>query len=374
VTALRETPLADTHRRLGARMVEFAGFAMPVQYSSILEEHAAVRECAGLFDVSHMGQIHLSGPGAVASAERLVTRPVHDLRPGRVRYALMCNNEGGVVDDVTVYRLAEDALFLCVNASNIEKDYRWVVRHAGDGADVRNRSDETALIALQGPASAAVLKPLTPLDLSALRRFRCQESEVAGAPALVSRTGYTGSDGFELYVDAARAAALFGALLEAGGPLGLKPAGLGARDTLRLEAALPLYGHELDDTTSPLEAGLDRFVALENGGFLGAEAIARRRAAGHPRQLVGFELEERGIARSDYPIEHEGERVGRVTSGGPSPTLGKSIGLGYVPPSLAVIDTRFEIAIRGRTARARVVETPFVRTVDRARPQSGARA
>ncbi|UCE87171.1 MAG: glycine cleavage system aminomethyltransferase GcvT [Deltaproteobacteria bacterium] len=374
MSALRETPLADTHRRLGARMVEFAGFSMPVQYSSILDEHAAVRKSAGLFDVSHMGQIHLTGPGAVASAERLLTRPVGDMRPGRVRYALLCNEDGGVVDDVTIYRLSDDALFLCVNASNIEKDYRWVVRHARADAQVRDRSDETALIALQGPASAAVIEPLTPLALPRLRRYRCAQSEVAGVPALISRTGYTGADGFELYVDAARAVALFEALLEAGAPRGVRPAGLGARDTLRLEAALPLYGHELDDTTSPLEAGLDRFVALESDGFLGAEAIRRRRAAGHPRQLVGFELEERGIARTDYPIQHAGEPVGRVTSGGPSPTLGTSIGLGYVPPSLAGTGTRFEIAIRGRPVRARVVETPFVRTVDRARPDSSPRA
>jgi aminomethyltransferase len=371
VTALRETPLAELHRQLGARLVEFAGFAMPVQYTSILEEHAAVRERAGLFDVSHMGQIHLSGPGTVESAERLVSRRVRDLRPGRVRYGLMCNEAGGVVDDVTIYRLADDALFLCVNAANVEKDYRWVVRHASQGVSVRNRSDETALIALQGPESQAILSKRTQLDLGALRRFRFCEGEVAGIPALVSRTGYTGADGFELYVDAAHATALFGSLLEAGEAVGARPAGLGARDTLRLEAALPLYGHELDDTTSPLEAGLAAFVQLDGAHFLGAEAIARRHAEGHARQLIGFRLEERGVARAGYPIVRGSEALGHVTSGGPSPTLGKSIGLGYVPPALSTPGTPLEIQIRGRAVAASVVETPFVHSVDRARRGSG---
>ena len=364
MTGPRRTPLHETHRRLAARMVEFAGFEMPVHYTSILDEHRAVREAAGLFDVSHMGQIGLTGPGAVAAADRLLTRAVSSMRPGRVRYALLCNEDGGVVDDVTVYRLADDALFLCVNAANVEKDYRWIARHARD-AEVRNRSDETGLLALQGPASGAVLAKLTGLDLDSLRRYRFREGEVAAVPTLVSRTGYTGADGFELYAPAARCVALFEALLDAGRAFGLAPAGLGARDTLRLEAALPLYGHELDDATSPLEAGLERFVDLDRGGFLGADAIARRRREGHPRQLVGFALEERGIARAEYEIHHAGERVGRVTSGGPSPTLGKAIGLGYVPPALAGVGTELDVMIRGRGVRARVVETPFVRTVDR---------
>jgi aminomethyltransferase len=368
VSDLRRTPLYDLHRKLGARLVPFAGFEMPVQYGSILAEHAAVRAAAGLFDVSHMGQIHLGGPGAVASAERLLSCPVASLRPGRVRYGLLCNEEGGVVDDVTVYRLAEDALMLCVNAANVEKDWRWVVRHARPDAKLRDRSAETALLALQGPAAAAILGPLGEPDLGALRRFACTEGRVAGRRALVSRTGYTGSDGFELYLDAGDGESVFAALLEAGRPHGCLPAGLGARDTLRLEAALPLYGHELDDTTSPLEAGLDRFVKLEAGGFLGAEAIARRREAGHPRQLAGFVVDGRGVAREGHGILHEGRRVGVVTSGAPSPTLGKPIGLGYVPPALAVPGTRIEIALRSgarpggaeRIVAAQIVKTPFV--------------
>jgi aminomethyltransferase len=359
VSALRRTPLFEAHRALGARLVPFAGFEMPVQYGSILEEHAAVRNAAGLFDVSHMGEIHVSGPGAVACVERLVTCPVATLAPGRVRYGLLCNEAGGVVDDVTVYRLAEDRLFLCVNASNIEKDYRWMVRHARPDARIEDRSDRFGLLALQGPACAAIVSRVTALPLDGMKRFTFQEGLVAGATALLSRTGYTGSDGFEIYLDAADTERVFHALLDAGKPLGLRPCGLGARDTLRLEAALPLYGHELDDTTSPLEAGLDRFVNRERGGFVGAEAIERRAREPQTRRLVGFVVEGRGVARAEYPILHDGARVGVVTSGAPSPTLGKAIGLGYVPPALAAPGTAIDIEVRERPLAARVVETPF---------------
>jgi aminomethyltransferase len=295
---LRRTPVHAVHRELGARMAEFAGFEMPIQYSSILEEHAAVREQAGLFDVSHMGQIALSGPGALAAAERLVTCPVASLRPGRVRYGCLCNDAGGVVDDVTVYRVAADELFLCVNASNIEKDRHWIESHAGDAVRIADRSDATGLLALQGPRSAAILGSLVDLALERLPRFAFAEGTLAGVRALVSRTGYTGSDGFEIYLPAERTAEVFRRLLEAGAPAGLRPAGLGARDTLRLEAALPLYGHELDDTTSPLEARLDRFVKLDAGGFIGHQAILRRRDAGHPRLLAGFVVDDRVIGRA----------------------------------------------------------------------------
>lgn len=356
----RRTPLHDAHVRLGARMVEFAGFSMPVQYTSIVEEHRAVREAAGLFDVSHMGQIHLSGPEALASGDRLLSRRVSTQREGRVRYAMLCNASGGVVDDVTAYRTGADSLFLCVNAANVEKDYRWVVRHALEGTAVRNRSDETGLLAIQGPASAEILAKLTSPSIASLGRYAFETTVVAGAAALVSRTGYTGSDGFEIYLDAADAERVFEALLAEGAGTGLRPAGLGARDTLRLEAALPLYGHELDDETSPLEAGLDRFVDLSSGGFLGADAIAERRAAGHTRALAGFELEARGVARAGYEIAVGGRSVGRVTSGAPSPTLGRSIGLGWVPPELAAPRSRFDVMIRGRATAARVVPTPFV--------------
>ncbi len=342
-------------------MVEFAGFEMPVQYRSIVAEHAAVRERVGLFDVSHMGQIHFRGPEAVATVERLVSCPVASLRPGRVRYGCLCNHEGGVVDDVTVYRIAEDELFLCVNAANIAKDHGWILRHSPDAAGVSNRSDETALLALQGPEATPLLATLVEEGLSDLKRFRFRGTRLAGHPATISRTGYTGSDGFEIYLPAEFAEPVWRALLEAGEPFGIEPAGLGARDTLRLEAALPLYGHELDDATSPLEARLDRFVKLEEGGFIGAEAIAERLERGLPRLLAGFVLEARGIARAGHPIAARGEEVGVVTSGAPSPTLGKSIGLGYVPPALATVGSGFEVLVRGKGIRARVVETPFVR-------------
>jgi len=342
-------------------MVEFAGFSMPVQYGSIVEEHHAVRGAAGLFDVSHMGQLRLGGPGAVASAERLLSRPVAKMAVGRVRYALLCNEQGGVVDDVTVYRTGDEELLLCVNAANIEKDYRWCVRNASEDAGVRNRSDELGLLALQGPASAGILAQVAEDEVQDLRRYTFLQAPVAGRTATVSRTGYTGSDGFEIYLRSEDVVEVFDALLEAGRPLGLIPAGLGARDTLRLEAAMPLYGHELDDETLPLEAGLERFVNLDGGDFIGAEALRRARERGLTRRLVGFILEARGIARADYPVSHAGKTVGRVTSGAPSPTLGQSIGLAYVPTEISEVGSRFDVVIRGKATPARVVETPFVK-------------
>jgi aminomethyltransferase len=360
MTALQRTPLYETHRRLGARMVEFGGFELPVQYSSIRQEHSAVREAAGLFDISHMGRIELKGPEAIATAEHLFSRAVASLPPGRIRYGLLCNEAGGVVDDVTCYRTAEDAIFWCVNASNVAKDHRWIRDHSPAGAGVHNASDETGILALQGPASGEILLKTAAATVGTLRRFQFEPMEVAGCPAIVSRTGYTGADGFEIYLANGDLPRVFETLLKEGAPLGLLPAGLGARDTLRLEAALPLYGHELDDASSPLEARLDRFVDLERGGFIGAEAIARRRDAGLDRLLVGFVLEERGVARAGCSVTRDSETVGIVTSGAPSPTLGKSIGLAYVPPELADAGNRFHVVIRERAVPARVVDTPFV--------------
>jgi len=341
-------------------MVEFAGFSMPVQYTSIRAEHAAVREAAGLFDVSHMGQIGFDGPAAVAAAESLSTRPIASLAPGGVRYGLICNEEGGVLDDVTIYRLAASALFFVVNASNVEKIHRWILRHAPSDAGVRNTTEQTAMLALQGPASVEVLRKVGGADVDSIRRYHFDRLEVAGCPALVSRTGYTGSDGFEIFAGAGDGERLFETLLAEGDSLGLVPAGLGARDTLRLEAALPLYGHEIDETTSPFEAGLGRFVKLEGREFIGSAALARRRDADRDRVLVGFIMDGRGVARADYPVVAGGEEVGIVTSGGPSPTLGQSIGLAYVPPALAEVGTPFDVSIRGRATPAHVVETPFV--------------
>jgi aminomethyltransferase len=362
MTELRRTPLAALHERLGARMVPFAGFAMPVQYTSIVDEHRAARETAALFDVSHMGQIALQGGAAGAYADRLCTRAMSTLAPGRVRYALLCNESGGVIDDLTVYRTGDEGFFLCVNAANTAVDLAWIRRHAPADVAVRDESEETGLLALQGPASAAVLAKIGGAALGALKRFTFARAPLAGCRSvLASRTGYTGADGFELYCSARDATPLFEALLDAGRAHGLLPAGLGARDTLRLEAALPLYGQELDADTTPLEAGLARFVELESGrDFLGAAAIRRRRDAGFTRALVGFEMIGRGIARGGYPVLAAGAPVGRVTSGGHSPTLGRAIGLAYVPTSLAAPGTAIEIEVRGRAIAARVVETPFV--------------
>jgi aminomethyltransferase len=360
MTALKRTPLYDVHRRLGARMVEFAGFELPVQYSSIREEHCAVREAAGLFDASHMGQIEFEGLTPIAAADALFSRDLEGLEPGRVLYGLLCNEKGGVVDDITCYRVSETSAFWCVNAANVGKDWSWILGHIASPVGLRNASDATGLLALQGPASAAILGRVDAPAAAALRRFRCARMEVAGCPALVSRTGYTGTDGFEIYLDSGDLPQLFETLLAEGAPLGLRPAGLGARDTLRLEAALPLYGHELDEDTSPLAAGLERFLDCAGRSFLGSDAIARAREAGLPSRLVGFALEDRGVARAGCAVVRGGQTIGRVTSGGPSPTLGKSIGLAYVPAELAQPGNGIEVVVRDRTLRARVVDTPFV--------------
>ena len=362
---LRKTPLTETHRALGARLVEFGGFEMPVQYSSIIAEHSAVRETAGLFDVSHMGQIYISGPGAIDAGEQLLSCRVENLGIEKVRYGMLCNHEGGVVDDVTVYRIAEDSLMLCVNASNIEKDHAWILANLGNRAEADDRSDSMGMLALQGPAAAAILEELTGEGPASLARFSFAEFSLLDTRAMISSTGYTGAPGFELYLDAADVIRVFEALLERGEAHGLLPAGLGARDTLRLEAALPLYGHELDDTTSPLEAGLGRFVKRKRGGFVGAEAIERRASEPQTRKLVGFEMCGRGIARADYPIARDGLEIGRVTSGAPSPSLGSHIGLGYVSPLAAEIGNDIDVMIRGKAIGAKIVATPFVEKVDK---------
>jgi aminomethyltransferase len=359
--ALAQTALYDEHVALGARLVPFAGYAMPVQYGSIKEEHAAVRERAGLFDVSHMGQIEFRGEAAAHYLERLLTCVVEDLSVSRARYGLMLDESGGCLDDVMLTRTAEDTWFLCVNASNVAKCRDWINKHRPPAVEVEDRSSETALLAIQGPSAAGVLQRLCGPEDALPRRFRVARCAIAGIDVLVSGTGYTGSPGFELYVANTGACALWQALLEEGAPDGLIPAGLGARDTLRLEAALPLYGHELDETTSPFEAGLDRFVKPLETDFMGARALAERAAETDPRRLVGLELQGRGIARADYEIVESGSVIGRVTSGAPSPTLGTSIALAYVPRSLSAVGTRLAVRIRGRDVDAVVVATPFLR-------------
>jgi len=358
--ALRRTPLIEMHRALGAKLVEFGGWEMPVSYRGILEEHRAVRTAAGLFDVSHMGEIEVRGSHAADVCQGLTTNDVRRLQDGHVQYTVICHEDGGVVDDVTLYRLSPNRFFFCVNAGNTATVLAWIRAHAGP-SEVVDRSDATALLALQGPLAAQILARLTPLDLTRLRSFRFARSEVAGNPALISRTGYTGEDGFELYVDAPRAVAVWSAVLDAGRGDGLEPIGLGARDTLRLEAALPLYGNELDDSTSPLAAGLTRFVKLEGESFIGRGALLHEQAQGAPRQLVGLMMEGPGIARHGYAVRQGEATVGVVTSGTQSPTLGRAVALAYVAQELSAPGTVLEVEIRGRPVAARVVPTPFYR-------------
>ncbi len=358
--ALRRTALHATHAELGARLVPFAGYEMPVQYSSIKEEHEAVRERAGLFDVSHMGQVQLRGKRAIAAAEELVTCPVSTLAVGQARYGLLLDESGGCIDDVMLTRVADDALFFCVNASNVEPARDWIRERAGANVKVEDRSSATSLLALQGPSARTILASITAEETPLPKRFRVARCDVAGLRVLVSGTGYTGSPGFEIYTANKDAVGLWEALAAAGEDHGLLPAGLGARDTLRLEAALPLYGHELGRDTDPFEAGLDRFVKPLDSRFIGADALTERANAKDPRRLVGFEMIGRGIARADYEIVVDGDVVGRVTSGAPSPTLGKSIGLGYVPRSMSEVGTRIDVRVRKNDVEARIVETPFL--------------
>jgi aminomethyltransferase len=355
--ALR-TPLYDTHVRAGARMVEFAGWDMPVQYEGILAEHATVRLRVGLFDVSHMGEVVFRGPKALEALNRVFTNDLSKVADGQAQYGCLCRETGGIVDDVVVYRRAADDLLVCVNASNRQKDFDWLAAHAG-GADVRNESDAWAQLALQGPKAAELLQRLTKVNLSAMRAYRFAPGDVAGVPCLVARTGYTGEDGFELFCPSEQGPRLWAALMEAGTPEGIAPAGLGARDSLRLEMAYRLYGSDMDDERTPLEAGLAWVVKLDKGDFVGRDALLRQKEQGLTRKLVGFQLVEPGIARHGYPVLQDGKKVGEVTSGTKSPSLGTSIGLAYVPPALAAEGSAFAVEIRGKPVAAQAVKTPF---------------
>ncbi|MBI4515336.1 MAG: glycine cleavage system aminomethyltransferase GcvT [Deltaproteobacteria bacterium] len=360
MTAAKRTPLYAAHAALGARFVDFGGWQMPVQYSGIIAEHTAVRTSAGLFDVSHMGEIEISGPAALATCQRLTVNDVARLQAGQAQYSLLCLPTGGVVDDVLVHRLAGERYLFCVNAANSDKDFAWMNAQRG-AATVRDCSTEFAQLALQGPRATAILQPLTAVALAPVPAFAFIQAQVAGKDALLAHTGYTGEDGWEIYCAPAAAEPIWQALLEAGGPAGLLPCGLGARDTLRLERALPLYGHELTEDTTPLEAGLGWVVRLNKGDFIGAAALRAQRQRGLQRKLVGFVLDEPGIARPGYAILHNGATVGAVTSGTKSPTLGKAIGLGYVAAACAEVGTRLAIEIRGRAVAATVVSLPFYR-------------
>lgn len=358
---LAYTPLYDLHKQLGGRMVPFAGYAMPVQYEGVVKEHHAVRTAAGLFDVSHMGELWLRGPDALSLADSLVTNAVGSLKVGQAKYTVACNDQGGILDDLIVYRPREDEVMIVCNASNRDKIARHVAAHAEGRCDFADESDETALIALQGPKAVAVAKDAGATgEMLAMKPFRLTSVELGGVAATAARTGYTGEDGFELLCAAKDAPALWQHLMRAGEAHGITPAGLGARDTLRLEACLCLYGNDIDETTNPYEAGLGWVVKLDHGDFLGRDALKRIHQEGPTRKLVGLEMTGRGIARHGYPIRSaEGELIGEVTSGSPGPTVGKNIGLGYVSVEHAAIGTSLSIEIRGKTVDAVVAKTPF---------------
>ncbi len=368
LTLLR-TPLYAEHQALGARLVEFGGWHMPVHYSGIVEEHRAVRQAAGLFDVSHMGEFAVEGPGALDFLDGLVPNNVAKLEAGQALYSQICREDGGTIDDLLIYHLGPERYLVVVNAGTMPGDWEWFSRHAAGRADpqIENRSEATALIAVQGPRALDILAPLTPLDLDAIAYYHAAEGHVAGIECLISRTGYTGEDGFELYHASGDAVALWRAVLDAGKPHGLLPAGLGARDTLRLEAGYCLYGHELTEQITPLEADLGWSVRLKKPhDFIGREALARQKAEGVRRLRVGFKMTGRAIARAEYTIWHEGSQVGIVTSGTMGMTLGYPIAMGYVPPALAAPGTVLAVDVRGRREAAEVVAMPFYKRPDKA--------
>ncbi|MHB1127867.1 MAG: glycine cleavage system aminomethyltransferase GcvT [Bacillota bacterium] len=353
------TPLYPAHLRAGAKMVEFAGWEMPLQYTGVLEEHHTVRARAGLFDVSHMAEITIRGPAARETVQGLVTNDISHVLPGRIIYAFLCNKAGGTIDDILIYCLAEEEFLLVVNAANFVKDLVWITDNTGERAEVKDTSAEYALLALQGPKAAKVLLGLAGPAVPALRPFHWTRTKVSGVDCLVSRTGYTGEDGFEIFLRPDDALQLWESILQAGREEGVAAAGLGARDTLRMEAGMPLYGHELDESITPLEAGLSRFVKLEKE-FIGRKALVDQQRKGVTRTLVGFEMVDRGIPRTGYKISTgSGGLTGWVTSGGYAPTLDKYIGMGFVNSETVRNSNDLLIEIRGKACRAVTVPMPF---------------
>lgn len=359
---LKRTALYSAHVKHGARLVPFAGFEMPVQYATgITAEHRAVRERAGMFDVSHMGEFRVQGSSAEEFVNFVTTNDVTHLEVGQAQYTVMCNRDGGIIDDLLVYKFA-DRFQLVVNAANIDKDFEWLRGCAddwGSGVDLADDSDSIALIALQGPESEAILAMIADRPLSDLEYYKFFEGSVASVPCVVSRTGYTGEDGFELYCQAGHATSLWQALMEAGSDRGLLPAGLGARDSLRLEMGYALYGNDIDETTSPLEARLGWTVKLEKGDFIGRDSLLSQKESGVQRKLCGFMLLERGFPRPGYPVICDGREVDKVRSGTVAPTLGEGIGTAYLPSTHSEPDTEIAIAIRGAEVPGRVCRMPF---------------
>jgi len=358
---LKKTPLNARHRALGARMVEFGGWDMPVEYSGIVDEHMAVRTRAGLFDVSHMGEIEIAGADALKAVQHITSNDAAKLATNQIQYSALTTPEGTFVDDVLVYKMRADHFMLVVNASNIVKDIHWITAHIGGQGDAMavNASSRYALLALQGPAARDVLQSLTGANLAELKYYWFTTGEVANVLATISRTGYTGEDGFEIFVAPASAERVWDAILNAGRSAGVVPAGLGARDTLRLEAAMRLYGNDMDETTTVVEADLGWIVGWKKGEFLGSQVLQRQKAEGAPRKLVGFEMLDRAIARHGYDAYADGAKAGIVTSGTQTPFLNKAIGMVYLPADRTAPGTEFEIDVRGRRARAKVVAMPF---------------
>jgi aminomethyltransferase len=362
---MKSTPFTQQHIALGAKMAEFAGYNMPISYTGINDEHAAVRNNAGIFDVSHMGEFILKGEGALDLIQRVTTNDAAKLVNGQAQYSSLTNNEGGIVDDLIVYCIEADKTYmLVVNASNIEKDWSWISSHNTQGVDIENISDKTALLAIQGPNATKILQPLTAQDILNLKYYTFVKGEFAGVSnVLISATGYTGSGGVEIYFkdEGDNAEKIWKAIFEVGQPQGLKPIGLGARDTLRLEMGFCLYGNDIDDTTSPLEAGLGWITKLnKDSNFTAKEILAQQKAAGVQRKLVGFEMIDKGIPRHHYKItDAEGNEIGYVTSGTQAPSLSKAIGLGYVATAHAALDSDIYISIRNNPVKARVVKFPF---------------
>jgi aminomethyltransferase len=361
---LRRTPLHDLHRELGARMVPFAGYEMPVQYESIIEEHRTVRRGVGLFDLSHMGELAVRGEEAVAFLRYAVVSDPGAMDVGQAQYSMLCDDDGGVIDDLIIYRLAEQRFMVVCNASNRFAVIDQLMTLLGDGdlaAEVEDRSDATGLVAPQGPRAAPLLARLTELDLDLIRNYHFAEGEIAGIGCIVARTGYTGEDGFELFCDAGDARTLWDAVADAGESEGIRPCGLGARDTLRLEAGMPLYGNELGRDTNPFEVNLGRVVKLDKGEFVGRAALQAVADAGPRRKLIGLQMVDNAIPRAGYEVRAGGEAIGRVTSGTLSPSLGTKIAMALVPAGRAGIGNEFEVVVRERPQRAEQVKLPFYR-------------
>jgi aminomethyltransferase len=356
---LQKTSLNPIHRACGARMVDFGGWDMPVQYSGLIDEHNTVRKAVGLFDVSHMGEIEVHGPEAEKLVDFVTTNSVARLKIGQAHYSGLLYEHGGFVDDILVHKVAPDSFFICVNASNQLKDFEHIVAHNTFEAEVVYASESYSQIAIQGPRALETLKKLTATDLSAIKYYWFTDGEVSGTSARIARTGYTGEDGFEIYIDPAEACRIWKELLEAGAEFGIKPCGLGARNTLRLESKMALYGHEIHASINPLEADLAWIVKLDKGDFVGREALVKQKERGLSRKLVGFEMRGRGIGRDGYEVMVDGTPAGWVTSGSPAPTLNRNIGLCYLPFGFAKTGQRIQVVVRNQPVDAEVVETPF---------------